>query len=170
MGIFTSPNSTQQKVTETTYTEVDCISETLEHIHKVQEYMMKCSGEINYRALVHDASKIQQPELAMFTELTPKLANMTYGSDEYEECRKQMQETALKHHYENNSHHPEHYENGIAGMNLFDLIEMMCDWKAATLRHKDGDIAKSLEINAKRFDISPQLQQILANTIEFINK
>ena len=43
---------------------------------------------------------------------------------------------------------------------------MLCDWKAATLRHDDGDIQKSLDINAERFKLSPQLKQILKNTVE----
>jgi hypothetical protein len=34
---------------------------------------------------------------------------------------------ALKHHYENNRHHPEHFKNNIDDMNLIDLIEMLCD-------------------------------------------
>jgi hypothetical protein len=58
---------------------------------------------------------------------------------------------------------------GINGMTLLDLIEMICDWKAATLRHGDGDIYKSLEINAERFKYSGQLKQILKNTIDELN-
>ena len=57
----------------------------------------------------------------------------------------------------------------INGMTLFDLIEMLCDWVAAGQRHDDGDIKKSLEINQERFNISPQLQQILENTVPWIS-
>jgi hypothetical protein len=53
-------------------------------------------------------------------------------------------------------------------MNLIDLIEMLCDWKAATLRHKNGDIYESLEINSKRFKYDKQLKNIFKNTIDFI--
>jgi hypothetical protein len=56
-------------------------------------------------------------------------------------------------------------EPDISQMTLIDLIEMLCDWKASTLRHKDGDIFKSLEINKKRFNISDQLYNILKNTM-----
>ena len=73
---------------------------------------------------------------------------------------------ALVHHNENNTHHPEHWEDGIIGMNLIDLIEMLADWKAATLRMKNkGNIRKSLEINKKRFKIPEPLYQVLKNTI-----
>ena len=53
-------------------------------------------------------------------------------------------------------------------MNLIDLLEMICDWKAATLRHDDGDIYKSLEINHQRFGYSYQLHHILKNTVDWI--
>jgi hypothetical protein len=53
-------------------------------------------------------------------------------------------------------------------MNLFDLLEMIVDWVAATKRHADGDIQKSIEINAGRFSLSPQLVSILTNTVEAI--
>lgn len=58
----------------------------------------------------------------------------------------------------------------ISNMTLIDLIEMMCDWKAATLRHGDGDIYKSLEMNATRFGYSEQLHKILKNTIDEIEQ
>jgi hypothetical protein len=61
-------------------------------------------------------------------------------------------------------HHPEHYSNGIQGMSLLDVIEMLCDWKAATMRHADGDLSKSIEINQKRFGYSDELKSILINT------
>jgi len=57
-------------------------------------------------------------------------------------------------------------ESSVGNMSLFDVLEMLMDWKAATERMKDGgDIHRSLEINTERFKISPQLASILANTI-----
>ena len=54
----------------------------------------------------------------------------------------------------------------VLGMSLFDLIEMICDWRAATRRHADGDILKSIEINQKRFGYSDELKQIFYNTVK----
>lgn len=53
----------------------------------------------------------------------------------------------------------------INKMSLLDLVEMVSDWKAATMKHADGDIRKSLEINKERFGISDQLAKIIENTI-----
>ena len=118
------------------------------------------------RGTNHDASKLSDPEVEIFTIFTPKLKGSTYGSDEYDGFLKEMK-VALDHHYKGNSHHPEYYgKKGINGMDLVDLVEMMCDWKAATMRHDDGDINKSLEINKKRFKIDDQLQEILQNTAD----
>ncbi len=60
----------------------------------------------------------------------------------------------------------EHKEanSGINDMTLIDIIEMFCDWKAASLRHADGDFLESLEYNRKRFNISEQLHDIFLNT------
>ena len=73
---------------------------------------------------------------------------------------------ALDHHYAENRHHPEHFENGIQEMNIVDICEMIADWKAASLRHADGDIMKSIEINQKRFGYSDELKSILINTVK----
>lgn len=55
-------------------------------------------------------------------------------------------------------------EQGINGMTLLDVVEMFCDWKAATERHADGSLQKSIQINHKRFQMSSQLTQIFENT------
>jgi len=117
------------------------------------------------RGLVHDASKLLEPEKTTFDTCTLKLKSMAYGSAEYKAALDELK-PALDHHYANNSHHPEHYPNGIEGMSLFDVMEMFMDWKAATERMKNGgDIRRSLEINTERFKIDRQLATILVNTI-----
>lgn len=146
------------------YTKDDCRKDTIEHINQVRKCLNRFIVELEERGRVHDKSKLESPEIEIFTEYTPKLAKSTYGSDEYNENLKGMQK-GLKHHYENNSHHPEHYPNGIQGMDLLDIIEMICDWKAATLRHDDGDIRKSIEINQKRFNYSDELKEIFKNSV-----
>jgi Family of unknown function (DUF5662) len=74
---------------------------------------------------------------------------------------------ALDHHYLHNTHHPEHYPNGIDGMSLLDLVEMLIDWKAASERHPGGmNIAGSIEVGSQRFSIGEQLKKILLNTVK----
>lgn len=142
----------------------DSTAETLKHIKQVADLLWQTICVIGKRITAHDASKLQEPEKSMYDRFTPMLRSMTYGSDEYKATLKEMG-VALDHHYQVNSHHPEHYPNGIDGMSLIDLIEMLADWKAASLRHNDGNILKSLEINKVRFGISDQLFEILKNTV-----
>lgn len=53
---------------------------------------------------------------------------------------------------------------GINGMNLMQIVEMVCDWKAASERLADSDFAAGLEISRKRFGIDDQLFGIIQNT------
>lgn len=145
-------------------TKYDSTSDTLLHIKRVNQLLTEAASELIRRANVHDNSKLESPEKELFDEFTPKLKGTTYDSEEYKKYLKELS-IALEHHYENNSHHPEHYENGVNGFDLFDLIEMFFDWKAATERHADGDIMKSIEINEKRFGINEQICDIFRNTV-----
>jgi hypothetical protein len=143
--------------------EYDSTQDTLNHIEMVRSFMLEASENIISRAMSHDESKLLPPEKALFDEQTPKLKSLTYGSEEYKQALKDLK-PALDNHYKVNSHHPEHYENGVKDMNLFDLIEMLCDWKAATLRHDDGDFNKSMAINKERFSIPDDLFLVLEKT------
>lgn len=141
----------------------DSKPDTLEHIKQVNAYLLNFISELAIRARDHDASKLEAPEKPAFDKATPKLKALTYGSEEYEDSKRLLGQ-ALSHHYEHNPHHPEFHKNGVDDMTLIDLLEMLADWKAATLRHKDGDLYNSIHINSKRFKISGQLAQILLNT------
>jgi hypothetical protein len=141
----------------------DSTLDTLRHSRRVDELMLQVISQIQDRLLKHDASKMEDPEKAIFDEFSPKLGQLEYGSDEYKESLAAMG-PALKHHYAENRHHPEHFENGVNDMTLVDLVEMLADWRAATERNKNGNLAASLEIQKERFSLSDQLVQILENT------
>lgn len=145
--------------------EIEFIRKTKEHMSSVMWHILLFSLRLGERAIIHDASKLKNPEADTFREMTPKLASLTYGSDEYKQSLSEMK-SALGHHYLENKHHPEHFSNGLKGMNLIDLIEMFCDWSAATLRHDDGDIIRSIEMNQDRFGYSDDIKQILLNTVD----
>lgn len=141
--------------------------DTLRHIERVRSLLNFCVIDLMRKGELHDQSKLESPEVEAFTEYTPKLAGCTYGSEEYKGYLAAIK-PALDHHYANNKHHPEHWANGVNDMNLLDVLEMLCDWKAASERHNDGNIQKSIEINSKRFNLSPQLTEILKNTANYL--
>lgn len=145
----------------------DSTEDTKDHIGKVQERIKIVTSELTIRAVRHDMSKLAEPEKAAYDNLMRFKSSheMIYGSPDYAEGLKILG-PALDHHYQNNSHHPQFYANGITGMSLLDIIEMLCDWKAAGERYKDGNIAQSLAHNKERFKISDQLFAILENTVK----
>ena len=145
-------------------TDYDSTQDTNDHIDAVRRCIQAVCNALTVRAVYHDMSKLEEPEKSVFDRMTPILRTLTYGSDEYKAALVEMGE-GLKHHYAHNSHHPEHHAAGIAGMSLLDLIEMLCDWKAATERVKEGSMAQSLPINIARFGIDPQLAAVIENTV-----
>lgn len=143
--------------------------DTLQHIGRVREFIFRCTDALIIRAADHDKSKTEPPEAEVFDDYCKKLKGLVYGSDEYKAVLKEMK-PCVDHHYSLNRHHPEHFPNGIQGMSLIDILEMLCDWRAACERHATGDIRKSVEINQKRFGYSDELKQVLLNTLEVLEK
>lgn len=162
MGVHSYPSESTEEVQE-----YDSIPDTMKHSRRVDELLLQLIAALQDRVTKHDASKMEEPELPVFNEFTPKLQHSTYGSDEYKGFLQAMG-PALEHHYANNRHHPEHFEFGVNQMTLIDILEMLADWKAATERHHDGDLGKSLMIQKDRFGLSEQLLSILwATALEF---
>ena len=145
-------------------TKQEIIEKTEKHISDVNLLLQLISHLLVDRGKNHDSSKLKNPELEFFLKYTSLLAGVEYGSVGYQNCLDKLK-PALDHHYKENRHHPEHFQNGIRGMNLLDLIEMLTDWISSVKRVKDGDIFKSIEINQQRFGYSDDLKQILINTV-----
>lgn len=153
------------------------ISETLIHIDLVSQYLESIKYELSLRQFSHDRSKLQPEELdtsftlgeigspgESFIEYSPKLKASEYNSPEYHANLAAMK-PALDHHYAHNKHHIQFHEEGLMGMTLVDIIEMLVDWVASASR-SNSDIYKSLEMNKERFNIPDPLYQILKNTID----
>jgi hypothetical protein len=138
--------------------------ETLKHIQKVRENIFKMILDLEQRMLNHDRSKLESPEREIFGEHHEELGKTVYGTPEYTALLEKVR-PAIDHHYSKNSHHPEYYKDGINDMNLLDVLEMLLDWLASTERVKNGNIRKSIEHNTTRYGMSPQLAQIMLNTI-----
>lgn len=138
--------------------------ETIKHIHRVRHFLYLMIEELDRRARDHDQTKLSSPEAEIFGEYTPELAKTEYDSPEYKALLEKVR-PAIDHHYAKNRHHPEHWVNGVEDMTLPDLVEMLCDWKAATERNKNGNIRTSIEKNTVRYNLSPQLAKIMQNTV-----
>lgn len=142
--------------------DYDSRADTLAHIHAVRDNLGTFAAELLARGRVHDASKLGAEEKPVFDAVFPLLTGVEYGSAAWQAVVERAK-PALDHHYRHNSHHPEFYPDGIAGMDLFDLVEMLCDWMAAALRNPADGV--KLAHNVALFGIKPQLAAVLANTL-----
>lgn len=143
----------------TDYNEV-----TQKHIDRVGELLEDFIGELTQRAQAHDRSKFTKEEmvpLQKLQEVVDREGQVPFNSPEYDE-RKKLLKPMLDHHYKMNSHHPEHYDNGIDGMSLGDIVEMFFDWKAASER--GGESTMKLSHAADKYNMSSQLLNIFMNT------
>lgn len=128
-----------------------------------------CIQNLFKRAAIHDNSKFSPEEFDAYEEVFPDLQKYAYGTEEFKATLRKIK-PAIQHHYQFNDHHPEFFlTSGINDMNLIQLIEMICDWIAASERSQ-ADISKGLEINKQRFGIDDQLSAIIKATVKALVK
>lgn len=144
--------------------EHDSTRDTRDHIAKVQAHMLDAVLNLRLRSTMHDASKLKEPELSGYAGLSDAVKGLAYGTPEYRAALAPYKEI-IQHHHHHNAHHPEAWPDGINDMSLFDILEMLMDWKAASERNPNADFAESLRISCERFGIGDQLASILKNTV-----
>lgn len=137
------------------------------HCNKVNSKLQILINQLCHRGKTHDSSKFKDPEYKSYKKYTPLLHNLQYQSKEYKQVTHNPEfRDAINHHKSVNSHHPEFYENGVNGMDLVDVIEMLCDWKSADERYDNSDWSNSFKLNCEKYGIDNQLASILLNTYE----
>lgn len=139
----------------------DCLVDVEAHRELVGALLSQIAKGLLVRADLHDKSKFSPEEKPCFDKYIPRLKKCIYGSPEYKQNLEEMA-SALEHHYRENRHHPEYFQNGIDGMHLVDIAEMLCDWVASSgLR---SSVERGIDLNMARFNLSPQLANIFKNT------
>ena len=131
------------------------------HVRAVQANMYRVMQDLLTRMIGHDASKLEPEELALVVGKS-RLNSIAYGTPEYNAALAEVKE-AVDHHYSCNPHHPDYYDGGVSDMSLLDLLEMLCDWKAAA-EENSSTLAASIDTNVDRFDISKEMAAILRKT------
>lgn len=153
-------------------------ADTRKHQQLVAERMIACAKRIMDKAMAHDASKFSEVEKSAYVgpvwELNTR--KVEYGSEEYHLLTKQMG-VGLAHHYANNDHHIEFFRqfevqtlnDPVRAMDLFALMEMLCDWIAAAKR-KNNDPALAFKQLEKYIPSDSQLGTVLRNTLSMIEE
>ena len=134
-----------------------------DHTFGVRSRVTRICTALMTRAITHDNSKYSENELDDHISMAEEMDGIKYGTDAYYAIKRKY-ETLSAEHFANNRHHPEHHPNGLNDMNLVDVIEMLCDWLTGS-ENTGTPVERSLEINEKRYNVSPQLMKLLRNTI-----
>ena len=135
----------------------------LAHKLSVKIGIQRVIDNLYHRGENHDDDKLEGDTLDYFYEISGKFEHAKFGSQEYENVLERLKPT-LDKHYMINDHHPQHNKNGISGMNLMSILEMLVDWKSASSAYGDTPFEESMMINKKRFNIDEQLFEVMRNT------
>jgi hypothetical protein len=88
--------------------------DTIAHVAKVQFNLSAVIANLAERSTVHNRSKFEEPELLSgYESLQKSLQGVRYGTPDYRAALG-AHEGVIMHHYAANTHHPEHWPNGIA--------------------------------------------------------
>lgn len=142
----------------------DSTATTLKHIRRVNELLIDEAQDLLSRAKVHDESKfsdIEKSRLDRMEALIEREGQAAFGTEEYKR-RTDMLGPMVEHHRRNNDHHPEFHPDGVKGMDLVQLLEMFCDWKAASERGEES--AMNLTFACEKYGVSDQLKSIFIMT------
>ena|SRR5260221_9161555 len=138
------------------------VKDLVDHKGRVAGYLQMVANALFRRAAIHDNSKFMPEEYEPYDKAFPELQKYAFGTKELQAVYDKIR-PALQHHFAFNDHHVEHFEHGVNDMTLIQLIEMVCDWLAASERSKTS-IEMGLEINKEKYGIDDQTFAIILNT------
>lgn len=142
------------------------------HKGLVMWYIIKFCAHLLWRGVIHDLSKYRDEEAVGFSLNLKRLNSVKYSSAEYQVMIKERGSLAkaVDHHHRVNRHHPEYHRDGIRDMDMFDIVEMLCDWVASARASKHGNVFASIKSGEYRFDMPPELSLIFKNTTKEARK
>lgn len=134
-----------------------------EHRIRVKKRILDFIHELFYRMHSHDMSKLEEPEYSLWKKMDQE-PRYPYGTPEYIDKIKRNKDV-FELHYMHNTHHPEHYYNGVSDMDLVDLIEMLIDWISYKDEISIKDAVELIEMQSERYNMSEDLKSIMKNTL-----
>jgi len=144
--------------------EFGTLCEVLQHQSRVRANIAEMRAKLELRGIRHDMSKLDAEEFDVFASTHEQFKTVNYNTPEYAECVR-LAKPAVDAHYAKNSHHTAHYANGFADMSLFDIMEMLADWLAASVRSPDLTFVESLPAAFDRYDIPINMRIVILNTL-----
>lgn len=135
----------------------------LKHIRSVRAKLYVILNEISKRVLQHDKSKLEYPEYNLWCKMDEE-PRYKYGTKEYFD-KIERNKHVFNLHYKHNTHHPEHYVNGILDMDLVDVLEMLIDWISYKDKIRISEAIELIEQQSRRYGLSEEFECVLKNTL-----
>ena len=108
---------------------------------------VKHAQKLLERAKVHDNSKMScEDELSALSRIINDKSSLMDASKQLS----QIKLDAIKLHWKNNTHHPEHYKS-CTDMSRLDVMEMCCDWHARSSQYNTNFLEFVKARQADRF-------------------
>lgn len=138
---------------------------TNKHISLVQKYAKLIENKFHIKGLIeqakdHDKSKFEDNEYIPYVFLSWNYHCKDIGKEfNLSDDIKTKTDEAWKHHYTNNSHHPEYFKD-ITKMTNLDIAEMCADWLAmseergnSAVDWADKNVGTKWKFNDKQKDL-----------------
>ena len=137
------------------------------HIMTVQSRMRAIARRILNRADSHDLSKFAPDELGGMIEIDAIAEESGLNSPQYMEA---IKGPAIGLHRSRHSHHPEFHSDGIKDMSLLDLIEMVCDWKAANQVRGHPEGRQSVNMMIRRLELKDEYRFVVLLVADMVDE
>lgn len=128
------------------------------HVEIVQRLCLMAANFLMEIALGHDKSKFSNEEYATFINSKSALDGAEKGPDK--DYKEWCTSNAIRHHVQNNRHHPEFWDAISVDMPFLEVVIMYFDWVARTLQ-RGGDYEDFREYNMAKLTNQPTARAII---------
>ena len=148
--------------------EIKTLNTIQQHRETVETLLTILAQDFAIRGRVHDRSKLKSDEFDGYIHINRAARKHAFDSPELREV-KRNHIAAIDHHYARNSHHPE-YHKDIRDMGFMDIIEMVIDWKAASITYGNQTLREGLSTMRERHDFSDAQWWLIDQVVEWLEE
>lgn len=138
------------------------------HKERIKYWMTNFANALIQRAEVHDNSKLQEPELSMWRNMDkePRYPYSEKPDSPYQQKLKRYY-PVFEQHWKTNRHHLEYFRyNEDFGLDLLDLIELICDQLLGYKMEMGYDRAmRECDRLQDRYDLPLPILDLIRNTV-----
>lgn len=150
--------------------EMKALLTIMRHREVVADFLHNFSDYFRARAREHDQTKLRFDEFEGFARINKVARNHAFGTPEYDASMEEAKKPGgcIHLHFSRNAHHPE-FHDSEKDMGLLDLMEMVMDWKAASMTYGTNTLAESLPIQLERHDFDPWQVRVIHEMVKLLD-